>query len=141
MYEWLDGAFAETDKDVDRYFSARLAKLATSASEQVAAPVPTRVHMATLAATLYQSRHEYHKAIELCTAVLSRLADPASSVERSGVAMPATGQPPPLGLDIRLGEAELHELLGNVFSSAGQPSDAEAEYRLAQDLRNPDANH
>jgi len=141
VYEWLGTAFVETDKDADRYFSARLVKLAAAASEQAALPVPARVHMAELAATLYQNRHEYDQAIELCQAVLSRLENPASSAERPGVVVPGTGRQPPLRSDISLGEADLHDLLGNAFGSAGRAADAQAEYRLAQDLRNSEANH
>ncbi len=134
VYAWNGATLSET-ADSGLYVSRRLAKVAAEASAAEPQPVAYRVHLAKLAATLYQTRHEYDKATDLCRNVLSKLDDQGNSVEPGGTQRPAS-----LETDIRLGKADLHDLLGEVFDSAGRPSEAQAERRLAEDLRKAGAD-
>lgn len=144
IYRWDGKQYVKSNRQFAHYYDDDLTELVQDIYKPEAMPPSWRVTWCKQAVEIYLLRRRYAEAVALCGGVLgiiddSNLTNPNSLVKRAANSEQQNRIRATFEIEKVDAKATIHRLLGDAYSAAGNPRQAEQHYEAAKKLED-DAN-
>jgi hypothetical protein len=140
VYSWNGKGYVKANVRFPEFYNDALPSLIRDVYSTKALPVGARVAPSKRAVEIYLLQRRYAEAVALCSGVMGMIDDAKLTTSNSIIKETLTADQlnriaAMFEIDKVEGKANLHHLLGDVYQSDDNPTQAQTEYRSEKELR------